>query len=74
MVKNELSLTEFLRNLKVDKPAIWFCPTNLAQPEMKKFTSLVTRNFKFRITQKKALLVTDNAIPQTVIIVTRRLD
>lgn len=74
MIKNQLSLTQFLRSLKVGEPALWFCPTSLAQPEMKKFTALLVKNAEIKIQQKKALLVTDDALPQTVIIVTRILE
>uniref|UniRef100_A0AAU8GGV5 Uncharacterized protein n=1 Tax=Salmonella phage vB_SEnST11_KE22 TaxID=3161173 RepID=A0AAU8GGV5_9CAUD len=69
VIKNDLGKTDFLRSLEIGQPRIWYCK-NLAHSEMKDFTATLTR-VKISITQKKALLVLEGEIPQTVIIVER---
>ena len=69
MIANRTGKTEFLRSLNVGESATWFCK-NLAHSEMKDFTATLTR-VKISITQRKALLVIENEIPQVVIIVER---
>lgn len=69
MITNKTGKTEFLRGLQVGKPEIWHCMKS-AHNEMKDFTATLQR-VKISITQKKALLVVENEIPQTIIIVER---
>lgn len=69
IIENALGKTDFLRSLEIGKPNIWYCK-KLAHDEMKDFTATLSR-VKISITQKKALLVVEGQVPQTVIIVER---
>lgn len=69
MITNKTGKTEFLRGLQIGKPEIWYC-TKTPRDEMKDFTATLKR-VKISITQKKALIVAENEIPQTIIIVER---
>lgn len=69
MITNKTGKTEFLRGLQIGKPEIWHC-TKRPRDEMKDFTATLQR-VKISITQKKALLVVENEIPQTIIIIER---
>lgn len=69
IIENTLGKTDFLRSLEIGKSKTWYCK-NLAHSEMKDFTATLTR-VKITIKQKKALLVIEGEIPQTVIIVER---
>ncbi|BDU13347.1 hypothetical protein [Escherichia phage phiWec190] len=69
MFTNKAGKTEFLRGLQVGKPEIWHCSKS-AHNEMKDFTASLQR-VKITITQKKALIVAENEIPQTIIIIER---
>lgn len=69
MITNKTGKTEFLRGLQVGKPEIWYCGKS-AHNEMKDFTASLQR-VKITITQKKALIVAENEIPQTIIIIER---
>lgn len=69
MITNKTGKTEFLRNLQIGKPEIWHC-AKTPRDEMKDFTATLQR-VKISITQKKALLVVEGEIPQTVVIVER---
>jgi hypothetical protein len=69
MITNKTGKTEFLRNLQIGKPEIWYC-TKTPRDEMKDFTATLQR-VKISITQKKALIVVEGEIPQAVVIIER---
>ena len=69
IIDNTKGKTDFLRSLEIGKPQTWFCK-NLAHVEMKDFTATLSR-VKISITQRKALLVVEGEIPQTLIIIER---
>ncbi|AFH21053.1 hypothetical protein CL97_gp169 [Cronobacter phage CR9] len=69
IIENALGKTDFLRSLEIGKPQTWYCKKK-AHDEMKDFTATLAR-VKISITQKKALLVIEGQIPQSVVIVER---
>lgn len=70
MIKNTTGKTEFLRDLKYGQPAVWYCDGGKVEPTMRCFTAVLARMpQKFKIKQRKAMLVMDDVVPQAVIII-----
>lgn len=71
-IKNILGKTKLLRSLEVGDRVTWYCDGTLADPDMRRFTAIIhTAKLGITVKQCKALLVTPDNIPVSVIILER---